>query len=525
MSLCLLCWQYAERHLETRLIAKLNELLVKFDALRDRLTERDKLRAEVESLGKQVEASKRTTASSKAVGGQGEKHFEVEAAFQERRDEYTAKHSALLRELQQYNENRLDILAAILLDFFAAQKFFAYAYGRSLFRLHEQLREADERSPVPLPNPSWQSLMTYVTQTDETRQLQSGEVRPSLIMKLASEEYSGAQQRSQGAFAAPLSPSSRAHPPPQTFTRPDSFASPDDVQFNPAVLHDPKNQPYLPLSITMNLKQKRQTAEADPSMVHSASSPAEPVIRRGQPPPPLQEPAHVTPSPFSALHSTVYKEAAPAPPQHAPIFDAFGDGGPPRPPPPGPRSPPQSSAGFDILSMPFASPPAQPAPPPPPPPAPPGRAPGGPPPPPACRQPPPPASRAPIPSAGFAATSVPSSTGAPPPPPPRSAVSPPPSSSFPPPPASRQPSLPPAPPTPRSTNPWDAPIFPQPPPPSSRPPPSPSHAVSPRGVSANGAFGFPAASPPPPPASRAQPPPGPPPPKPPKEWTPFDDED
>ena len=498
------------------MIAKLNELLVKFDALRDRLGERDKLRVEVEALGKQVEAAKRGAASSKAASGQGEKHFELETAFQERREEYTAKHAALLRELQQYNENRLDILAAVLLDFFAAQKYFAYAYGRSLFRLHEQLREADEHSPVPLPNPTWQSLMTYVTQTDESRQLHSGEVRPSLIMKLASEEYGGAQHRSQGAFAAPLSPSSRSPPPPQTFTRPDSFASPDDVQFNPAVLHDPRNQPYLPLSVMKNLKQTRQAAQADPSSVHSTSTPAEPVIRKGQPPPPLQDPPHVTPAPsFSTLHSSLSRDTQPQQPPSLPppIFDAFGDGGPPRPPPPNPRSPP-SSAGFDILSMSFAAPPSQPAPPPPPPPAPGARAPGGPPPPPASRQPPPPASRAPVAAAGFA---PPPPGGAPPPP--RSAISPPP-------PASRQP----APPTPRTANPpstapWDAPVFPQPPPPSNRPPPSPSHAVSPRG-SANGGFGFPAPPPPPPPpASRAQPPSGPPPPKPPKEWTPFDDDD
>ena len=38
--------------------AKLNELLVKFSALRDRISERDKLRSEVDLLSKQVEQSR-----------------------------------------------------------------------------------------------------------------------------------------------------------------------------------------------------------------------------------------------------------------------------------------------------------------------------------------------------------------------------------------------------------------------------------------------------------------------------------
>ena len=356
------------------MIAKLNELLVKFDALRDRLSERDKLKAEVDSLARQVEANRGRSASSKAVNSAGEKHFEVEAAFDARREEYTAKHSALLRELQQYNENRLDILSALLLDFFAAQRFFAYAYGRSLQGLHEQLREADESSGVPLPNPSWQMLMTYVTQTDDNQAAaaQSGEVRPSLIMKMATADGDGFER--PRAFARPQQ---RSPPSQRTFTRPDAFASPDDVQFNPAVLHDPKNQPYLPLSVLHKVKKPSQV---DASQLQPTSSAEPPAMRRGLPPPELKEPPPVTvTAPFPALHASVSKSSAL---EWQATSDAFGDGGPPRPPPPGPSAPrpqPHSSAGFDILSSPLPAGPSPPAPPPPPPqPAPPARQPGGP---------------------------------------------------------------------------------------------------------------------------------------------------
>ena len=543
------------------MIAKLEELLVKFDALRDRLSEREKLKAEVDGLAKQVEANKSRAASSKAsVSREGEKHFEVESLYTERLDFYTARHSSLLREFQQYGECRLDILSALLLDFFAAQKYFAYAYGRSLFRLHEQLREADERSDTPLPNPSWQSLMTYVTQTDDSRALQSTDARPSLIMKLASADYSdGPSPRSQGAFAVPrVSPTSR-HPPPQQFSRPDTFASPDgEIPFNPSVLHDPRNQPYLPLSIMMDLSAKRQSAQSDPSAIHSLSQPAEPPQRKTLPPPQLQQPDPLHPTPFPDLHSHIGQEASPEGKAASLVWkttrDAFEDGGPPKPPPPrsGPRPPPSpsSSAGFDLLSGFSASPPpSQPAPPPPPPAPPGGRGgppggapggpppggppPGGPPPPPQSRQPPPPASRAP---GGYGGPPPPLAVSPPPPspPPPRTAVSPPPPGGAPPPPASRQSPLV----SPRGPGGPGGPFeggggFPsQPPPPAGRPPPGPGpgQAMSPRGSGVNGGLGFA----PPPPASRGalpppgQPPkPGPPPPKPAasKEWTPFDEDD
>ena len=99
-----------------------------------------------------------------------------------------------MRYYENYNNTmRIDwiILSAILLDFFAAQKYFAYSYGRSLYELHDSLREADEKSVIALPKPSWQMLMTYVTQTEEGRAVQGGEIRPSLIMRMASEEYRG----------------------------------------------------------------------------------------------------------------------------------------------------------------------------------------------------------------------------------------------------------------------------------------------------------------------------------------------
>ena len=558
--------------------AKLNELLVKFSALRDRIAERDKLHNEVDLLAKQVEQNKSksaTTAKQRDGSVNSERQAETEAMYEAKKEEYGTKHSALLRELQQYNENRLDILSALLLDFFAAQKYFCYSYGRSLYELHESLREADEKSVVALPKPNWQMLMTYVTQTEEGRVVQSGEIRPSLIMRMASAEYEATGgQRQQAAQR----PAAVAPPPKRTFTKPDSFASADDVSFNPHVLADPTNQPYLPLSVMMNTRDKRDAVQAagkagEQDMTAQTADGA-PAIRKGAPPPVLAEPQPVTPAPFTALHSSLAGQSGETP-EGVPQPTSGQDTGwasfnnyssssspaappqkvtaaPPRPPaslpsaPPPPKSRPTSSADFDILSMPFTpsqSPPTQPQPPPQP--APPAvRPPAAAPPPPASRQPPPPASRvkpAPPPPAiatestnpfessnPFAAPQPFYPAGGPggpnSPPPPRSATSPPPPSQ-PPPPASRNQPAPP-PPQPRASNPWDAPVNnpwdapmsglpssqPTPPQPRPPPPPSPHGAVSPRG--ANGGFGFPA-PPPPPPAGRGarSPPAGTPPPQ------------
>ena len=555
--------------------AKLNELLVKFSALRDRISERDKLHNEVDTLAKQVEQNKSraTNSRNKDVNSAGEKMYEIEALYEQKKDEYVSKHSALLRELQQYNENRLDILSAILLDFFAAQKYFAYSYGRSLYELHDQLREADEKSAVALPKPSWQMLMTYVTQTEEGRAVQTGEIRPSLIMRMAGEQYEASGGQRQQA-AARMRPTAVSPPPKRTFTKPDSFATADDVAFNPHVLVDPTNQPYLPLSVMMNTRDKRDAAvaagKAGEHDITAQTADGAPAVRRGGPPPTLAEPQPVTPATFTALHSSLAAQGSDSgegvPQQQRSggegwaAFDSFPSSSfpaspspkaaasnpfSPAPPPPPPKSRPTSSADFDILSMPFT--PSQPPPtqPPPPQPAPPSvRPPSTAPPPPASRQPPPPASRvkpaAPVPPPVAVAAESTNPFASPQPffpaggpggpnspPPPRSATSPPPPSQ-PPPPASRtQPGPPP--PQARSSNPWDAPVsnpwdapmpgFPtpsmQPPPPAARPPPPPSPhgAVSPRG--ANGAFGFPA-PPPPPPAgrtARSPPPAGPPPPQ------------
>ena len=409
--------------------AKLNELLVKFSALRDRISERDKLHNEVELLAKQVEQNKSKSSTKRDINSQGEKQYEVEATYEQKKEEFDIKHNSLVRELQQYNENRLDILSALLLDFYSAQKYFAYSYGRSLYELHDQLREADERSGASLPKPSWQMLMTYVTQTEEGRPVQAGEIRQSLIMRMAGEELeaNGGQRQPVAARR----PAAVSPPPTRTFTKPDAFASPDDVAFNPHVLADPTNQPYLPLSVMMNTRDKRDAAAAAGKTGDAEITPqtaeGAPAVRRGAPPPTLTEPQPMAPAAFTALHSSLASQGGGERAEGMPLQAKGGEGAwasfdsfpasssafPPAPspraaaaapsqpfatalpPPPPPKPRPTSSADFDILSMPFTpSQPAQPQPPPPQQPAPPvARNPVAAPPPPASRQPPPPASR------------------------------------------------------------------------------------------------------------------------------------
>jgi hypothetical protein len=154
--------QQAQQLLQQTLVVKIDELLTKFEFFKLRISAREEKLEELDFLIAKIAGEKRRGA----------------AVAEEREEQalglsksYNEMNFNLTLELKNYWDGRLDILGPLLLDFFNAEKYFAFLWGAQIFNTNQAVEREN------LPKVTWEETLLYLQSVDVAH---TKDFRPSI---------------------------------------------------------------------------------------------------------------------------------------------------------------------------------------------------------------------------------------------------------------------------------------------------------------------------------------------------------